>query len=260
MKFWTVVSLAVCALVVGGAVAAQELLPDMTAYFTPVVVLGGAGAAVALTLWTAGVIGLGRRGAPPTRSARVDDMVSDLLKHARTASTKGVLALADAKPIVRPLLFAEGVRMLVAGDPAGEIRSRLERLHAETAENAGPGPVVFVAICRVLPVVSLSTALTIVVWMLGTVAKHEPISGMTPIGLLSAIYGAFAVAALASDAADRLLSNCAEHELGAMLVAEAMFGIRSGESVEAIERRLREVLPGGPKTQVSVQPGLRRAA
>ena len=259
MKPSTVIALAAC----GGLVAIGAVLNDGTpsshAYSTPPVVLGCAGAAVFIALWSARAMGFGKKGsAGAGASGRIETLVGQLVRVAQQAEERGVLTLSECRIDDRAGLFSRGLEMIVAAEPATLLRQKLVG-HADEASSAAHVMRTRMAlVCKFMPVVALSMALTTMVWVLATIGLSRQIEPMAPLGLLVAVYGCFAVAALSVEAGQRIASSSATDEMANALVIETLVAIRNGEPAAQIEGRLKAMLtPGGSS---AAQPALRKAA
>lgn len=260
MKTWTVVALALSA----GVIALGIALADGRASGagTAMVVLGGAGASVCIVLWAARAIGFGR-AAPGHRraSARIDAIIAELTDCAIQAETRGVLTLAERALRERRALFAAGVEMLVSAETPANIRAAL----GERAEREGAAMHSSRArlsrLFRVVPIVAVSMALATMFWMLYALSSGRSVAELgtlTPLALVIAVYGAFAVAVISVEIGERFAAASADDELVGALVIETIVAIRAGESPERVAAMLRGLTP--PPSEDIGQSRLRRAA
>ena len=260
MKTWTIVALALSAAVIALGIVLSD--GRGSAAGTAMVVLGGAGAAVCIVLWAARVLGFGR-AAPGHRraSARVDAIITELTDCAIQAQTRGVLTLVERALRERRALFASGVEMLVNADTPANIRvalgERAERecaaMHASRAR--------LTTMFRIVPIIAVSMALATMFWMLYTLSSARSIAELgtlTPLALVIAVYGAFAIAAVSVEIGERFAVASAEDELIGALVIETVAAIRAGESPERVAAILRGLTP--PPQEDVAQSRLRRAA
>jgi flagellar motor component MotA len=222
-------------------------------------VLGGAGAAVCITLWAAHAMNLGRRlertrhGGP-----RIDALIDTLIECAAQADSRGVLTLSDRTILEHPGLFAEGVEMLIRADPTDAIRRALGARAEREAVAASLARRRMATICRVVPIVALTLALATLIWMLASMGKPSQIGSLTPLALVVTVYGAFAVAAVSAEMGDRVASAGLRDELTRVLVIETIVAMREGETSDRVEAKLRGFLP--PAEPVATPRVLRRAA
>jgi flagellar motor component MotA len=156
-------------------------------------------------------------------------------------------------------LFRLGAEMLVAGESVEVLRARLTVLGEEVGEAAASARAKIVMVCRWMPVGSLALALGLVVWLLISATSPGKLGTLAPMGLLLAVYGAFAVAAIAVEVGDRLVLEGTERELIGGMVIETLAAIRAGERAAKIEARLKGVLTPGSAVGGSDE-SLRRAA
>lgn len=260
MKIWTIVALALSA----GIIALGIALADghASAAGTAMVVLGGAGAAVCIVLWSARVLGFGRVDTGRRRaSARIDALIAELTDCAHQAETRGVLTLVERSLRERRALFAAGVEMLVNADSPAIIRTALgdradrecAAMHASRAR--------FATLCRVVPIISVGMALVTMFWMLYVLSTGRSVAELgtlTPLALVIAVYGAFAIAAISVEVGERFAAASVEDELAGALVIETIAAIRAGESPERVAAILRGLTP--PPREALAEANLRRAA
>jgi flagellar motor component MotA len=223
----------------------------------PLVVLGSCCAAVCVTLWVVCVLDPARRPCR-TETPRIRRVIDQLLGAAATADTRGILALPQSPLCTDIPLFGAGVPMLIAGEPAGAIRTALLSRSDALAEAARVRRARIRRACDALPVLTLMLALLLVGWTFGAIVQGSSLGTLMPLGLLASVYGAFAIAAIAVAFADRLSVAASEQELCAMLVIETLVGLRSGESADRIRARLRTLVPDGEPATASIP--LRKAA
>jgi flagellar motor component MotA len=259
MKTWTIVALALSAAVMALGIALSDGLAGAAG--SPLVILGGAGAAVCITLWAARVLGFGRAHVARRRdSVRIEKLIAELSECALQAESRGVLTLVDRVLPERRALFAAGVELIVAAESPAEIRASLgvkaERecaaMHASRAR--------FVKLCRVVPIISVGMALTMMFWMLLALSSSRgaiQLGSLTPLALIVTVYASFAIAAVSVEIGDRMAAASAEDELAGALVIETIAAIRAGESPDRVAAILRGLTP--PPLEAQSQP-LRRAA
>ncbi len=260
MKTWTIVALALSAAVVALGIVLSD--GRGSAAGTAMVVLGGAGAAVCIVLWAARVLGFGKVAPGHRRaSARVDAIMTELTDCAIQAESRGVLTLVERALSERRALFAAGVEMAVNADTPGHIRlalgERAERecaaMHASRAQ--------LTTVFRIVPIIAVSMALATMFWMLYILSSGHSIAALgtlTPLALVIAVYGAFAIAAVSVEIGERFAMASAEDELIGALVIETIAAIRAGESPERVAAILRGLTP--PPHEGAVPSPLRRAA
>lgn len=260
MNLWTVIGLSVSAVLVGiGIALGQGTSP---AFGSLLIVIGGSCAAVVLAIWAALAMGFGRRQEDNLRatSARIDTLINELTAHALLATDKGILLIADARVSSRQYLFAEGANRLIRAESAATIREALSSLADQEASREFARRQRIITACRFVPVTTLALAFACAIWMLLTVARQEAQQfSATALAMLCAVYGVFAISALAVEAADRLQARTAEDELAASLIIESIVALRQGESPDMISARLRGMIPP-PPAQVEEASPLRRAA
>ncbi len=256
MPIRTIIALVLAA----GLIALGILLNDGTSSIgTPLVILGGATVAICLSLWAARAMGLGRAVVATRRhSARIDALVAELSECARLAESTGVLALTERTIPHRNALFAAGVSMLVNADTPAVIRARLGQQAESGSSAAHVSRTRITAFCRVIPIIALGMALATMVWMLASALRPDHMGSLTPLALIVAVYGAFAVAAISVEIGDRAAASASEDELAGALVIETIAAIRAGESADRIAAMLRGLTP--PARQASRPAELRRAA
>lgn len=263
MNLWTVIGLSISAVLVGLGIALGQ--GPTPVFGTLLLVLGGSLAAVVLAIWSAFAMGFRRTAQSRARatSVRLDALIHELASHARLASDKGILLIADARISTRQGLFVEGARRLVSAEPAASLRDALSTLADREAEREFQRRRHIITFCRFVPVTALALGFASALWML-MVAVRPPIesSSGTALALLCAVYGAFAISALAVDAADRLTARTAEDELAASLIIETIVALRNAETPDMISARLRGMIPPAPSIDRAADSAdtLRRAA
>jgi flagellar motor component MotA len=210
---------------------------------TPLVVLGSSCAAVCVTLWVVCALDPKRRAAQGD-SKNIRDLVADLIEVANVSENRGVLALPNLSISAQSALYSTGAALLIAGESADNIRRQLAGM-SDTAAEAGRSQRARTRfICDAFPILALSLSFSLVLWAVITIVRGAPIGTLMPLVLLGAVYGAFAIAALAVEFGDRLSATAAEDELAAALVIETLARIRSGDSADKIAQRLRGHTPG----------------
>lgn len=261
MNLWTVIGLSISAVLVGLGIALGQ--GPTPVFGTLLLVLGGSLAAVVLAIWSAFAMGFRRTAQGRATSVRLDALINELASHARLASDKGILLIADGRVSTRQGLFAEGARRLVSAEPATSIRNALAALADREAEREFQLRRRIIAFCRFVPVTALALGFASALWML-LVALRPPIESQsgTALALLCAVYGAFAISALAVDAADRLAARTAEDELAASLIIETIVALRNAETPDMISARLRGMIPPAPSADQAddSSDAIRRAA
>ncbi|HMN39589.1 MAG TPA: hypothetical protein PKE29_02010 [Phycisphaerales bacterium] len=243
LRPWTVI-----ALVLSGAIASLGAAigggGSGSAWIgPPLIVLGSSCAAVCITLWVVCVLDPTRR-ASKGDSPTIARLVAELAEVARIAEARGVLALPGRTISVQASLFAAGAGLLVAGEAADAIRHQLSGMADAAADADSPRRARTRFVCDACPVVAMSLAFSVVLWMVVAIIREAPLGVFMPLALLGVVYGAFAIAALAVEFGDRLGNSTAENELSAALVIETLGHIRAGESADRIVERLRAYSPG----------------
>jgi flagellar motor component MotA len=262
LRPWTVILLALAGGMVALGIAVNDGSTGLAAVSAVLVVLGGSGAAVVIAFWAARAMGLGRADSSGGRreTARVRRAVDELVSCVKEAESKGVLMLPQRSIGECAELFRLGAEMVVAGEPVEVIRARLGDLGDRAGEAEARMRERIVLVCRWLPMGALGLALAMVVWLLASLGSPLRLGTLAPMGLLLAVYGAFAVAAIAVEVGDRLVSEGSEREMIAGMVIETLAAIRAGERSERVEARLRGFLTPGMGAAVADGDGLRKAA
>lgn len=256
----TVIALAIAGGVVALGIALNDGGSGATVISGVLVLLGGGGAAVTIALWAVRASNLaGRARVPHAETARLGAFVEELVACAKEAESKGVLSLTGRTIGQCGELFRLGTEMVIAGESVEVIRSRLAHLGDQAGETESKARDRIVRVCRWVPLGALGLSLVFVVWLLASTVALGGLGSLAPLGLLLAVYGAFAVAAIAVEVGDRFVAEGLERELFAGMVIETLAAIRSGESAARIEARLKGVLTPG-LTSAESGTGLRRAA
>lgn len=248
----------------GGVVALGIALNDgsnvLAVISRTMVVLGGCAAAVTIALWAVRASGFVSRATGPLGdTARLRTLIDELVGCAKDAESKGVLTLSGRTIGWCGELFRLGADMVIAGEPVELIRTRLAQLGDQAGESESRVRERIATVCRWLPLAALGLSLVFVVWLLASMVGPAWPGTLAPLGLLLAVYGAFAIAAIAVEVGDRIVAEGVERELFAGMVIETLAAIRAGENAARIEARLKGVLTPGV---VSTGGGesLRRAA
>ncbi len=256
MPIRTIIALAVAAILIALGIAIND---GASAISTPLIILGGATVAVCISLWAARAMGLGRAVVRNRRdSARIDALIAELSDCARQADTRGVLTLTERTIPDRRALFAEGVAMLINADSPAIIRARLSDRVERNSVSFHTARARITTFCRVVPIVAMAMALTTMIWMLAAALRPNQLGSLTPLALIIAVYGAFAIAAVSVEMGDRAAAAVAEDELAGALVIETIAAIRAGESADRVAAILRGLTPP-PQHAADAMP-LRRAA
>jgi flagellar motor component MotA len=260
MKTWTIVALVLSAGVIALGIALAD--GQRSPVGTSLVILGGGGAAVSITLWATHVLGFGRVLAKRRRdSARIDRLITKLTDCAKQAESRGVLTLVECELPERRALFSAGVEMLVNADSPANIRMNLGQKAERECSTFHASRARITTICRIVPVISIGMALVTMFWMLLALASGRQaaeLGSLTPLVLIIAVYGAFAIAAISVEIGERVAAVSAEDELAGALVIETIAAIRSGESPDRVAAILKGLTP--PPREVHPHARLRRAA
>ena len=255
----TIIALAIAAALIALGIALTDGPSAFIVLGTPLIILGGALVAVCISLWAARAMGLGRTVARRRAdSARVDALIGELTDCARQADARGPLTLTERTIPERRDLFAAGVEMLVNADSPAVIRAKLGDRAENNSAGAHAARTRITTFCRVVPIVAMAMALATMVWMLAAALRPDQLGSLTPLALIIAVYGAFAIAAISVEFGDRAAAAVAEDELAGALVIETIASIRAGESADRVAAILRGLTP--PPHTIAHPTPLRRAA
>jgi len=260
MQRWTILTLIASGALVALGVALSHGSGTPAVLSVPLLVIGVSASAVWVVLWGARTLGLGKHAVKARHDPQTfRTLAEELVNAARQAETRGVLTLADCRVGTCAELFRAGVGMVIAGEEAGAIRAKLHDWSHDDAVAADAAGRQTGVVCRICTAVALCGALAPVLWLCGAGVRAQQIGGLAAFGVLSAVYGAFAVAALAGEIAQRALTDVGRRQIEAALITDALIGIRSGHSADEVAAALTRLIEPGSGSQRQSQ-SLRRAA
>lgn len=259
MHRWTILTLITSGALVALGVALGHISRSAAVYSVPLLVIGVSSSAVWVVLWGARTLGLGGSGSTDRRTpASFRALAEQLTEAARGCETRGILTLADAHVSACATLFQAGVGMVISGEDAADVRRKLHDQAAEDAAGADALGRQTRVVCRVCTVIALCGALVPVLWLCSTGLRAQQVGGLAAFGVLAAVYGAFAIAALAGEIAQRALTDGARRQVEAAMITDALVAIRSGHSAQQVAAALARLIEPGT-SPVRREP-VRRAA
>jgi flagellar motor component MotA len=238
-----------------GLLLAERQSPGVLA--TLAIVAGASIGLVTLFLWGASLRTPPVATREPDETHELESLAKALVSAARLAQDKGILMLADSKVPARRELFAAGVRLLIGGSSATEMRAELEhQAEAESIEQHRAQGRAMQA-CRWTPVGALALGSLAALIAAGPLLKQKALSAPSALCVLAVIYLGFMAVGIASHFQQVFENNARTFELSSALVIETLVGIRLGTSPEAIERSLVQwVNPGATGATTSAASSL----
>jgi flagellar motor component MotA len=259
MRTRVIAALSASALLVGLGVGLSDGTDASRVVSVPLTVLGGATGATTVSLWAAAALGLaGRTGLRRPAASRLDALRDVLVAHAEHASAGGRASLRERTLPGHVALWRLGAELVGSGRPAGEVRSALAREAEAVLAHAAPRRERLVRLLRLVPVVALCLGLATAVWMVGALAWPREMGTEAALGLLGALYGSFAVAALSQEAGDRAAERAVEAELASAMVIETFVALAAGDGPSRLRARLDTML--GARSSAGEAVTLRAAA
>lgn len=208
----------------------------------PVLVVGGSGAAVAITLWMAHGFGLirARRG-DRADATRLERLSAELGKAAE-GRADGLPAKPEFDRIPEDArkfqalwtVIDAAARSSPARLPVGELRTTLRAAAEPELERRAAHRQRWISVLGWAPVPAQGIALVMGCAMLWALSHANATPVWLPMALLLGLYGSFVCVVMLGGAAERLQKHISEGELGTEMIIETYLCVRDGHSGDMI--------------------------
>jgi len=183
--------------------------------------------------------------------------IERLIGFATLARREGLLAIEERLEEVKDEFEARGLRMVVDGLPAEEIRKVLENEINYQLERHATGKKMLERGSEMAPAFGMLATLMGLVTMLRNMSDPSGIGSGMALALIATFYGSFLANVIFLPLAGKLGEHGKEESMVRMLVLEGVLAIQAGDKPQLVEEKLKTFL--SPRERVHVA-GVKAAA
>jgi len=219
------------------------------------IVLGGSGAALLVSLPLARVLGLTKvlRKAVVEKPGDPEELIREIVGYSEIARRDGILALDERTGRMTNDFLARGIQMAVDGaDPEMIEQVMMGELDA-MAQRHKQGRKIFDILTKYSPAFGLIGTLIGLVIMLHHMDDPSRIGGGMAIALLTTLYGALGANLVFGPIADKLGTRSQEEILVKEIALRGVISLQSGDNPRMVEQKLRSFLPAKARQERNVQ-------
>lgn len=184
----------------------------------------------------------------PAPEAEIERLVS----FANLARREGLLALEEKLEEVADEFEAKGLRMVVDGLPAEQIRNVLETEVNFQLERHTTGKKMVERGAEMAPAFGMLATLMGLVNMLRNMSDPSGIGTGMALALIATFYGSFVANVICIPLASKLGERGKEETMVRMMIIEGVLAIQAGDKPQLVEEKLKSFLSPREREQISV--------
>jgi len=169
--------------------------------------------------------------------------IARLVSYATLARREGLLAIESKLEEVPDEFEARGLRMVVDGLPAEEIRKVLENEMNYQLERHATGKKMMERGSEMAPAFGMLATLMGLVTMLRNMSDPSGIGTGMALALIATFYGSFVANCICLPIAGKLGEHGKEEAMVRALVLEGVLAIQAGDKPQLVEEKLKTFLP-----------------
>lgn len=186
-----------------------------------------------------------------------DKEIERLVSFANLARREGLLALEEKLEEVADEFEAKGLRMVVDGLPAEQIRSVLETEVNFQLERHTTGKKMVERGSEMAPAFGMLATLMGLVAMLRNMSDPSGIGTGMALALIATFYGSFVANVICLPIASKLGERGKEETMVRMMIIEGVLAIQAGDKPQLVEEKLKSFL--SPKERAHIDAGKEKA-
>ena len=176
--------------------------------------------------------------------------IARLVNYATIARREGLLAIEEKLEEVTDGFMQRGLRMVIDGLPAEEIRKVLENEINFLLERHATGKKMMDRGAEFAPAFGMLATLMGLVTMLRNMADPSGIGGGMALALIATFYGSFIANVFCIPLAAKLGEHGKEEAMVRLLIMEGILGIQAGDKPQLLEEKLKTFLPPSERDEI----------
>ena len=176
--------------------------------------------------------------------------IERLVNYAALARREGLLAIEEKLEEVTDEFAQRGLRMVIDGLPAEEIRRVLENEINYLLERHATGKKMMERGAEMAPAYGMLGTLMGLVTMLRNMSDPSGIGTGMALALIATFYGSFVANVFCIPLAAKLGEHGKEETMVRMLMMEGILGIQAGDKPQLLEEKLKTFLPPSEREHI----------
>ncbi len=179
--------------------------------------------------------------------------IARLVNYATLARREGLLAIEEKLEEVTDGFAQRGLRMVIDGLPAEEIRKVLENEINYLLERHATGKKMMDRGAEMAPAFGMLATLMGLVTMLRNMSDPSGIGSGMALALIATFYGSFIANVICIPMAAKLGEHGKEEAMVRSLMMEGILGIQAGDKPQLLEEKLKVFLPPSEREHVGAK-------
>ena len=178
-----------------------------------------------------------------------EGLLESIIDLSRTARSQGLLVLDSQLPDLENEFLVDGLKMVVDGMDAEDIREILETKVENMEERHHMGQAVFMKLGELAPAFGMIGTLIGLINMLGSLTDPSTIGSGMAVALLTTFYGSMLANLVFIPIAQNLKMQTEAEAIFCDMIIEGVLAIQSGQNPRVIEQKLYSYLSEEPSKE-----------